>query len=111
MSILIYIPFDFPGKPGPEVPEGEPHMPTYEVKLSKRSARLALNNRACKIYIEKACSEFITEPGIFKHDGEDSVRVSKEQIIVPLSDITSIEMPVSRFTPDKMCWMKIDHNN
>ena len=81
----------------------------HEVKLAARGARLRLNNETCRIKIEKAglTNIFETAAGIFQHEGEDCVRVPNEQIIVPLKDITELEMPISRFTPDKMCWMKI----
>lgn len=82
----------------------------YKVKLAERAARLKLNNEDCRVIIASAHSTFVfeTSAGIIQHEGEDSVRIPKEHIIVPIKDITKIEMPVSRFTPDKMCWMEIE---
>ena len=78
-----------------------------EVKLAARGARLHLNNEVCNIHVDKAHSDFTTAPGIVMHDDQECVYVPKEQIFVPLQDITKLEMPVSRFTPDVMCWMTI----
>lgn len=82
---------------------------THTVKLAERAARRMLQNESCRVIIDKASSTFVfvTEPGIFEHDGELSVSIPEERIIVPITDITKIELPVSRFTPDKMCFMEI----
>ena len=78
-----------------------------EVKLAARGARLHLNNEVCNIYVEKAHSFFTTAEGIVMHDDEECVYVPKEQIFVPLTDITKLEMPISRFTPDIKAFMTI----
>ena len=79
-----------------------------EVKLAARGARLHLNNEVCKIYVEKASSFFTTKEGIIQHkDYGECVFVPEERIFVPLKDITKIEVPTTRFTPDIMCWMTI----
>ena len=82
-------------------------MATYTVKLSKRAALRKLEEESCNIYVEKARSYFITERGVTNN----TIHIPKEQITIPVTDITKIEMPISRFTPDKMCWMEIDWDN
>ena len=85
-------------------------MSVHEIKLASRNARLKLNNNICRVIVEKPNKTvaFVTKPRTFQHDGVDSVRVVNEHIIVPITDITKIEMPVSRFTPDKKTWMEVD---
>lgn len=85
-------------------------MATHEVKLAARNARLKLDNDVCKVIIKKASETtvFITKPGIFKYEDVDSIRIPNERIVVPITDITKIEMSVSIFTPDKKCWMEVD---
>ena len=80
-------------------------MPMYEVTLAKRAAKRHLQNEECKIFVEQAHSSFITAPGIFMHDDKESVFVPIEQIIVPLTDITRMEI-TDRF--DNKCMMLVD---
>lgn len=83
-------------------------MALHKVKLAGRMARVHLHNEECRIIIEKAGkTPFVTEPGIFKHDNQECVRVPKEQIIVPLTDITSLEIPTTRFNPEVKVFMDI----
>jgi len=79
------------------------------VKLAPRGARLHLQNEECCIIIDKASPTFVftTKPGIFEHDGVDSVYIPKERIIIPLTDITRIEIPSTRFTPDIKTFIEI----
>ena len=55
--------------------------------MSARTARRLLAARSCEIYVPKACSSFVTEPGI---RDDLTVRVPRESILVPLKDIASI---------------------
>ena len=88
-------------------------MAYHKVKLAPRSARLHLQNEECRIIIKKAhpTNIFITAPGIFEYEGVDSVSVPSEHIIVPITDITEIEIPSTRFTPDIKCFMEIAWDN
>lgn len=82
---------------------------TCNIMLSARVARYRLNNESCKVIINKAhaTDTFITKPGIFEHEGKQCVRVPKEKIIVPITDISKIEIEVSKFTPDKKTFMEV----
>ena len=84
-------------------------MATIEVKLAKRGARLRLNNDECKVIIEKCHPRevFVTAPGIFIHEGVESVSIPSEHIIVPITDITRIEVG-NRFNPNIHSMMKVD---
>lgn len=88
-------------------------MKTVTVKLAERGARLRLQNEVCRIIIDKASPTFIfvTKPGIFEHEGVDSVYVPNEKIIVPLTDITRIEVETTRFTPDIKTFMEVAWDN
>ena len=84
-------------------------MKTVTVKLAARGARLHLQNEECRIIINKSSPTFVftTKPGIFQHEGVDSVYIPNEKIIVPLTDISRIEVPTTRFTPDIKTFMEI----
>lgn len=60
-----------------------------KIKMSPRLARRLLTDHACRIRVKKAHSEFVTQGGI---TFADEVFVPKEQIYVPLADITAIEV-------------------
>ena len=85
-------------------------MSVHEVVLAARAARLHLNNESCRVLIYAASKTYIftTAPGIFEHEGVPSVSIPNERIIVPITDITKIEIPVSRFTPDVKSFMTVD---
>ena len=85
-------------------------MEFTEVKLAARGARLHLQNEDCRIIIEKASPSFVftTRAGIFKNeDGVECVFVPDERINVPLTDISKIEIPSTRFTPDIKTFIRI----
>ena len=85
-------------------------MSVHEVVLSARGARLHLNNESCRIIINKYNPRdiLVTAPGIFEHEGVPSVSIPEQHIIVPITDITKIEISVSRFTPDVKSFMTVD---
>lgn len=85
-------------------------MAKHQVKLAPRAALRMLNSESCKIIISKASSTFVfvTQPGLFVHEGEESVRVPREGIVVPVTDISKIETSITRFTPEVKVFMEID---
>lgn len=82
-------------------------------KLAKRAALLKLNNDDCKIIINKASEKsiFTTKAGIFDYEGELCVSIPDEHIIIPVTDITKIEMPATRFRPDAKFMMEVEWND
>ena len=81
-------------------------MAKYTVKLAKRAALLRLNNEATMIRLNNG-KELLTEPGLI--NGE-YVRAGQYHELVNLNEITYVQMPLSRFTPDQMCFMEVDWN-
>lgn len=64
-------------------------METTKVKMNERFARRLLASKSCEIFVsyEGSTFKFLTAPGI--REG-DKVFVPKEEILVPLGDISSI---------------------
>lgn len=79
-------------------------MATVKVKLAPRGARLHLNNEACKVKLNIAVGIFVTEPGIINND---YVKIKDFPELVNIRNISHIEIPVSRFTPDVKSFMEI----
>ena len=80
------------------------------VKLAKRGALLHLNNEPCRVKVKGVIYE--TEEGLIESQGEQYVisMSSTGPITIPVKDITHIEIPVSRFTPDILTFMEIEWN-
>lgn len=64
-----------------------------QLKLSRTEAIMALNTRDRPIYVDKAKSFFIAQKGV----KNGCVYVPREQILVPLEDITKIEVTLRLF--------------
>lgn len=81
-------------------------MSMHEVVLSKRGARLMLNNEYCRVIIEKYHPQevLISIPPILEND---MIRIQEHNMIVPLTDITKIEVG-NRFNPNIKSMMTVD---
>lgn len=58
-----------------------------KIKMSARTAKRILSQKSVSIFVEKASSYFVTEPGIRQ---DQTVSVPHENIFVPLEDIARI---------------------
>jgi hypothetical protein len=77
---------------------------TTEIKLAVRTLRLRLNNERCRVKLTIGTDIYETDECLID---DDYVRIEEFPDLVNIRNISEIEMPVSRFTPDKMCWMKV----
>ena len=80
----------------------------HTVKLAARGARLHLNNDECKVIIDKYNPKdiLVTAPGIFIHDNQECVKIPALSIIVPVTDITKLEVG-NHFNPNIHTMMEI----
>ena len=87
-------------------------MGTYQVKLAKRSALLRLNTEVCRVKLKGWGSTFTTGGKIITLTGIDSVQMvairELKDELWNVKQITHIEVPVSRFTPDIKSFMEVD---
>ena len=86
-------------------------MATYDVKLARRGALLELNNRVCKVKLKGWGRTFTTGGKIITLTGIDSVQMvairELQDELYNVTQITHIEMPASRFTPNKLVFMEV----
>lgn len=88
-------------------------MATFEVKLARRGALLELNNRLCKVKLKGYGGVFTTGGKLTTLEDKDGkecikmVEIREFGELYNVEQITHIEMPVSRFTPDKLTFMEV----
>ena len=68
-------------------------------KISPQLAKRLLSSRRCVIFVEKAGCDFVTQRGI---EPEGTVYVPREDIHVPLEDITRIWLEEGSDYPSQM---------
>ena len=88
-------------------------MATQVVKLARRGALLRLNNNVCKVKIKGYGGTFTTGGSLISLEDKDGnklpfVKIVELDELWRVEEITHIEMPVSRFMPDKLTFMEVN---
>lgn len=87
-----------------------------EVKLAQRGALLHLNNEICKVKLKGYERTFTTGGKLVALVGKDNEQIKLVEIkeldeLWNVKQITHIELPVSRFTPNKKTFMEVAWND